>query len=111
MPASGIQPPGTVQAPTDVTHSSFPARRTDRWVFRCLGVHARRAYGGLAWRARDVALECALASQGEKQYADALFKIDFLQISKLKCTLQFIAKLKITYSSTTFTKAGRGLDQ
>jgi hypothetical protein len=76
-PASGLQPPGTVQAPTDVTHSSSPARRMDRWVVRCLGVHARRAYGELAWCACDVARECALASRGEKQFADAVFKIGF----------------------------------
>jgi hypothetical protein len=35
----------------------------DRLVRWCLGVHARRAYGGLAWHARDVARECALASR------------------------------------------------
>jgi hypothetical protein len=48
---------------------------------------------------------------GEKQFADAVLKIVFLWISKLKCTLQSIAKLKITHSSTTFAKAGRGLYQ
>jgi hypothetical protein len=107
-PASGKQPLGTVQALTDVTHSSTPARRMDRWVLRCLGVRARRAYDGLAWRARDVARERAMASWGGKQFADGVFKIVFLWISKLKCTLQSIAKLKITHPSTTFTMAGRG---
>jgi hypothetical protein len=34
----------------------------DRSVLWRLGVRARRAYGGLAWRARDVARERALAS-------------------------------------------------
>jgi hypothetical protein len=61
-PASGKQPPGTVQATTDITHSSSPARRMDRWVLWCLSVRARCAYGGLAWRTRDVARERALAS-------------------------------------------------
>jgi hypothetical protein len=93
------------------SRSSSPVRHMDRWVLRCLGVRTRRAYGELAWCTRDVARERALASRGEKQFADAVFKIDFLWISKLKCTLQYIAKLKITHSSTTFTKAGRGLDQ
>jgi hypothetical protein len=35
----------------------------DRWVLQCLGVRARRAYGGLAWRALDVVHERALASR------------------------------------------------
>jgi hypothetical protein len=32
----------------------------------------------LAWRTHDIARERALASRGEKQFADAVFKIDFL---------------------------------
>jgi hypothetical protein len=36
----------------------------DRWVRWCFGVRARRAYGGLAWRACDVARERDLASWG-----------------------------------------------
>jgi hypothetical protein len=47
-PASGNWPPGAVQPLAVVTHSGFPARRMDRWVRRCLGVCARRAYG--RWR-------------------------------------------------------------
>jgi hypothetical protein len=109
-PASGKQPPGTVQATTDVAHSSSLARRMDRWVLRCIGVRAQRACGGLAWRARRRA-RARSGVAGEKQFADAVFKIVFLWIYKLKCTLQSIAKLKITHSSTTFAKAGRGLDQ
>jgi hypothetical protein len=35
----------------------------DRWVLQCLGVRARRAYGGLPWRTRNVARERALASR------------------------------------------------
>jgi hypothetical protein len=40
-----------------------------------------------------------------------VFKIDFLWISKLKCTLQSIAKLKIKDPSATIAKAGRGFTQ
>jgi hypothetical protein len=46
-----------------------------------------------------------------KQFAEALFKIVFLWIFKLKCTLQSIAKLKIKDPSTTIAKAGRGFIQ
>jgi hypothetical protein len=37
----------------------------DRWVLWCIGVRARRAYGGLARRARDVVRERALASRSK----------------------------------------------
>jgi hypothetical protein len=47
-PASQNWPPGAVQTLAIVTHSGIPARRMDRWVRRCLGVRARRAYGH--WR-------------------------------------------------------------
>jgi hypothetical protein len=47
-PASGNWPPGTVQPLAVVTHSGIPVRRMDRWVRRCLGVHAQCAYG--RWR-------------------------------------------------------------
>jgi hypothetical protein len=42
------------------------------------------------------------------QFADVVFKFDFLWIFKLKCTLQSIAKLKIKDPSSTIAKAGRG---
>jgi hypothetical protein len=74
-------------------------------------VRARRAYGGQTRRARDVARERALASRGGKQFADAVFKIVFLWISKLKCTLQSIAQLNIKDPSSTIAKAGRGFTQ
>jgi hypothetical protein len=61
--------------------------------------------------ARDIARERALASRGGKQFADAVFKILFLWISKLKCTLQSIAQLKIKDPSSTIAKAGRGFTQ
>jgi hypothetical protein len=47
-PASGNWPPGAVQTLAVVTHSGIPAWRLDRWVRRCLSVHARCAYG--RWR-------------------------------------------------------------
>jgi hypothetical protein len=83
----------------------------DRWVLRCLGVHARRAYSGLEWRARDVASERALASRLKNSPRDAVCKFDFLYIIKLKCTLQYIAKLKIKDPSSTLAKAGKGFTQ
>jgi hypothetical protein len=46
-------------------HRSTSAQRKDRWTLRRLGVRARRGYGVYGgapmWRARDVALERALA--------------------------------------------------
>jgi hypothetical protein len=48
---------------------------------------------------------------GWKQFVDAVFKIVFLWIPKLKCTLQSIAKLKIKDPSSTIAKAGRGFIQ
>jgi hypothetical protein len=44
-------------------------------------------------------------------FAEAVFKIKFLWIFKLKCTLWSEEKLKITHPSTTFTKVGRGFLQ
>jgi IS5 family transposase len=44
-PASGNWPPGTVQPLAVVTHSGIPAWRMDRWVRRCLAVHAQCSYG------------------------------------------------------------------
>jgi hypothetical protein len=44
-------------------------------------------------------------------FAEAVFKINFLWIFKLKCTLWSEAKLKIIHPSTTFTKVGRGFVQ
>jgi hypothetical protein len=44
-------------------------------------------------------------------FAEAVFKINFLWIFKLKCTLWSEAKLKITHPSTTFAKVGRGFMQ
>jgi hypothetical protein len=46
----------------------------------------------------------------QNQFAELIFKFDFLQFSKLKCTLHRIAKWKIIYSSTTSAKAVRGFD-
>jgi hypothetical protein len=62
-PVSGKQPLGTIQALTDVTHSSTPARRMDRWVLRCLGV--RRSARTPGWRgARATSHESALWRRG-----------------------------------------------
>jgi hypothetical protein len=110
-PVSGNWPPGSVQTLVVVTHSGIPARHMDRWVRWCLGVCARRAYGhwrGTRARRRVWARSGVL---GQKQFAEGVFKIAFLQFFKLKCILGPEAKLKIRHSSTTFTKVGRGLVQ
>jgi hypothetical protein len=61
---------------------ALPAWRMDRWVRRCIGVRAQCAYGGLALCARRrVRARSGVARW--KQFADALFKIVFLWISKL----------------------------
>jgi hypothetical protein len=49
-----------------------------------------------------------LGVPGRLQFADVVFKFDFLWIFKLKCTLQSIAKLKIKDPSSTIAKAGKG---
>jgi hypothetical protein len=77
-PASGNWPPGAVQTLAIVTHSGILARRMDRWVRRCLGVRARRAYGrwrGTRARRRAWARSGVL---GQKQFAEAVFKLVFL---------------------------------
>jgi hypothetical protein len=76
-PASGKQPPGTVQALTDVTHSSTPARCTDRWVLRCLGVRAPPGYGAPTWR--YAARRRARERRCSKPSCLALFQSSFLQ--------------------------------
>jgi hypothetical protein len=52
-----------------------------------------------------------LGVPGRLQFAEAVFKLNFLWIFKLKCTLHSIAKLKIKDPSTTIAKAGRGFTQ
>jgi hypothetical protein len=74
--------------------------------------HARTARvwrAGVARARRRARVRSGVA--GWKHFADAVFKIVFLWISKLKCTLQTIAKLKIKDPSLTIAKAGRGFTQ
>jgi hypothetical protein len=52
-----------------------------------------------------------LGVPGCLNFADGVFKLNFLWIFKLKCTLRSTAKLKITHPFTTFTKVGRGFIQ
>jgi hypothetical protein len=61
---------------------ALPVRRMDRWVCRCLGVRARRAYGGLAWHVRDVARERALASRGGNSSLKRCSKLIFSRFPK-----------------------------
>jgi hypothetical protein len=60
--------------------------------------------------AHDVALGTRSGVREPNQFAESIFKFDFLHVLKLKCTLHKIAKLKIIYSSTTSAKAVRGFD-
>jgi hypothetical protein len=60
--------------------------------------------------AHDVAIGTRSGVPDPKQFAESIFKFDFLHFLKLKCTLHKIAKLKIIYSSTTSAKAVRGFD-
>jgi hypothetical protein len=52
-----------------------------------------------------------LGVPGRLNFADGVFKLNFLWIFKLNCTLRSIAKLKITHPSTTFAKVGRGVTE
>jgi hypothetical protein len=60
--------------------------------------------------AHDVALGTRSGVREPNQFAESIFKFDFLHFLKLKCTLHKIAKLKVIYSSTTSAKAVRGFD-
>jgi hypothetical protein len=59
----------------------------------------------------DVVVERASGVPGRFLFAEAVFKLNFLWIFKLKCTLWSATKLKITHPSTTFTKVGRDVTQ
>jgi hypothetical protein len=61
--------------------------------------------------AHDVAAGRVSCVPGRLYFAEAVFKLNFLWIFKLKCTLWSKAKLKIKDPSTTIAKAGRGLMQ
>jgi hypothetical protein len=85
----------------------------------CHGRSPRRAHPTRVRRIRrvadvathDVTAERASGDPGRFQFAEAVFKLNFLWIFKLKCTLWSTAKLKITHPSTTFTKVGRDVTQ
>jgi hypothetical protein len=79
-----------------------PRRARPTWVR-----HIRRRSD---MAAHDVALGVRSGVHEKKQFAESVFKIDFLHFLKLKCTLHKIAKLKIIYSSTTSAKAVRVFD-
>jgi hypothetical protein len=70
---------------------------------------ARTAVADVA--ARDVALWTRSGAWGAKVFQGSIFKIVFLQFSKLNCTLASEAKLEIRDPSTTSTKACRGFVQ
>jgi hypothetical protein len=83
-------------------HSGASACAPDVGTARTAGGrrgHARRRGGARLVRSRRL------------YFTEAVFKINFLWIFKLKCTLWSEARLKITRPSTTFTKVGRGFMQ
>jgi hypothetical protein len=113
-PAGESAPPGAAHLPrtaqvcsrrcSAVTngHSGASACAPDAGMARTAGGRrgrARRRGGARLRRSRRF------------QFAEAVFKMNFLWIFKLKCTLRSEAKLKITHPSTTFTKVGRGFMQ
>jgi hypothetical protein len=61
--------------------------------------------------ARDIAPWTRSGALGANVFHGSVFKIVFLQFSKLNCTLASEAKLEIRDPSTTFTKACRGFVQ
>jgi hypothetical protein len=61
--------------------------------------------------AHDVAAERVSGVPGRLLFTEAVFKLLFLWIFKVKCTLWSKAMLKIAHPSTTFTKVGRGFMQ
>jgi hypothetical protein len=76
-------------------------------------MRARPGYGtysGATTWPHNVALGVRSGVNEQKQFAESVFKIDFLYFLKLKCTLHKIAKSKIIYSSTTSAKAVRVFD-
>jgi hypothetical protein len=97
-PAGGSAPPGAAHLPRT-------ARVTPR---RCCAVTG--GHSGASACAPDAGMARLVRSR-RFQFAEAVFKMNFLWIFKLKCTLWSKAKLKITHPSTTFTKVGRGLMQ
>jgi hypothetical protein len=83
-------------------HSSASARAPDAGTARTAGGRRGRA------RRRDIA---RLGVPRRLYFAEAVFKMNFLWIFKLKCTLGSKAKLKIKDPSTTIAKAGMGFMQ
>jgi hypothetical protein len=78
LPASGNWPPGAVQTLAIFTRSGIPARRMNRWVRRCLGVRARRAYGHWCGTRAQRHAWVHSGVPGRKQFAEADFKLVFL---------------------------------
>jgi hypothetical protein len=109
-PAGGSTPPGADHLPRTARMSSRRRRAATE------GRSSASACAPDAGTTRTAACRrgCArrrgrarLGVPGRLQFAGAVFKLKFLWISKLKCTLKYIAKLKIKDPSSTFAKAGR----
>jgi hypothetical protein len=71
------EPAGAVHGPLDIP---TPRRERPTWVR-----HVRRCSDVAA---HDVALGVRSGVREQKQFAESVFKIDFLHFLKLKCTLQ-----------------------
>jgi hypothetical protein len=118
--ATGGAPAGG-SAPSGAAHLPRTARVSPRWRCAVTGGHSgasacapdagtARTAGGRRGRARRRG-RVRLGRSQAFSFADAVFKLLFLWIFKLKCTLWSKSKLKITHPSTTFTKVVRGFVQ
>jgi hypothetical protein len=113
-PAGGSVPPGAAHLP-------WTARVSPRRRCAVTGRHSgtspcapdagmTRTAGGRCARAQRRG-RARLGVPGRLHFTEVGFKLLFLWIFKLKCTLWSKAKLKITHPSTTITKVGRGFMQ
>jgi hypothetical protein len=113
-PAGGSAPPGASHLPRTARecsrrrsvvtngHSGASACAPDAGTARTAGCRRGRA------RCRGGA---HVGRSRRFLFTEAVFKMNFIWIFKLKCTLWSEAKLKITHRSTTFTEVGRGFVQ
>jgi hypothetical protein len=110
-PAGGSAPPGAAHL---LRTARVCSRRRSAVTNGHSGASACAPDAGTACTAggrRGRARRRGGARLGRLYFAEAVFKLNFLWIFKLKCTLWSKAKLKITHPSTTFTKVGRGVTQ
>jgi hypothetical protein len=113
-PAGGSAPPGAAHLPRTARecsrrHSTVTNGHSDASTCAPDAGTVRTA-GGRRGRARRRG-GARLGRSRRFLFAEVDFKMNFLRIFKLKCTLRSEAKLKIKDPSITFTKVGRGFVQ